>query len=230
MGRSDPAVGSDVISACSPGSCVHVFLELAKQERALPCPANSRDAPVLAGVAVFAWKGESEDDFWWCIDRCFNVDGWQANMVRSLLQPFLFLPSTLGLFLGACWPRGGPPLMGGSWRAAGNSHGNVRSCRDDVLVGTSQWQGNSSWWSCHKPRNGTCFPLQELPQPLLSQHRCHLPSPSQSWAHSGELSCVKANVPPWCMVTSDVCGPWHLPQPILSCLLPGHPCGVLSSA
>ncbi|XP_061869456.1 S-adenosylhomocysteine hydrolase-like protein 1 isoform X1 [Colius striatus] len=34
-----------------------------------------------AGVAVFAWKGESEDDFWWCIDRCVNIDGWQANMI-----------------------------------------------------------------------------------------------------------------------------------------------------
>ncbi|KFO90378.1 Putative adenosylhomocysteinase 3, partial [Buceros rhinoceros silvestris] len=30
---------------------------------------------------VFAWKGESEDDFWWCIDRCVNVEGWQPNMV-----------------------------------------------------------------------------------------------------------------------------------------------------
>ncbi|NWT59336.1 SAHH2 protein, partial [Erythrocercus mccallii] len=63
------------------GSCVRVFVELAKQERALPSPANSKDAPVLSGVAVFAWKGESEDDFWWCIDRCVNVDGWQANMI-----------------------------------------------------------------------------------------------------------------------------------------------------
>lgn len=35
----------------------------------------------LAGVPVFAWKGESEDDFWWCIDRCVNTEGWQANMV-----------------------------------------------------------------------------------------------------------------------------------------------------
>lgn len=34
-----------------------------------------------AGVPVFAWKGESEDDFWWCIDRCVNTEGWQANMV-----------------------------------------------------------------------------------------------------------------------------------------------------
>lgn len=62
-------------------------------------------------------------------------------------------------------------------------------------AGTSQWQGNSSWWSCHKPRNGSCFPLQELPQPLLSQQRCHLPSPSQSWDYSGDLSLVRANIP-----------------------------------
>ncbi|KAG8132242.1 hypothetical protein E2320_010112 [Naja naja] len=34
-----------------------------------------------AGVAVFAWKGESEDDFWWCIDRCVNMDTWQPNMI-----------------------------------------------------------------------------------------------------------------------------------------------------
>lgn len=40
---------------------------------------------LVIGVAVFAWKGESEDDFWWCIDRCVNTEGWQANMVHSSL-------------------------------------------------------------------------------------------------------------------------------------------------
>ncbi|KFV57724.1 Putative adenosylhomocysteinase 3, partial [Tyto alba] len=35
----------------------------------------------VPGFPVFAWKGESEDDFWWCIDRCVNVEGWQPNMV-----------------------------------------------------------------------------------------------------------------------------------------------------
>ncbi|XP_023657417.1 S-adenosylhomocysteine hydrolase-like protein 1 isoform X2 [Paramormyrops kingsleyae] len=34
-----------------------------------------------AGISVFAWKGESEDDFWWCIDRCVNLEGWQPNMI-----------------------------------------------------------------------------------------------------------------------------------------------------
>ncbi|KFQ40189.1 Putative adenosylhomocysteinase 2, partial [Mesitornis unicolor] len=47
----------------------------------LRVPFATAPGPACACVAVFAWKGESEDDFWWCIDRCVNVDGWQANMV-----------------------------------------------------------------------------------------------------------------------------------------------------
>lgn len=41
----------------------------------------------LLGFNVFAWKGESEDDFWWCIDRCVNVEGWQPNMVPAVYFP-----------------------------------------------------------------------------------------------------------------------------------------------
>ena len=35
----------------------------------------------LSGTSVFAWRGESEDDFWWCINRCLRADNWQPNMV-----------------------------------------------------------------------------------------------------------------------------------------------------
>ena len=34
-----------------------------------------------AGVPVFAWRGESEEDFWWCIDQCISAENWQPNMV-----------------------------------------------------------------------------------------------------------------------------------------------------
>lgn len=34
------------------------------------------------GVSVFAWRGETEDDFWWCIGRCVAADTWQPNMVQ----------------------------------------------------------------------------------------------------------------------------------------------------
>lgn len=39
-----------------------------------------------AGFPIFAWKGETEDDFWWSIDKCICADGWQPNMVGSSLS------------------------------------------------------------------------------------------------------------------------------------------------
>ncbi|XP_034664816.1 adenosylhomocysteinase-like 2 isoform X2 [Drosophila subobscura] len=34
-----------------------------------------------AGVPIFAWRGETEEDFWWCLDRCIHKEGWQPNMI-----------------------------------------------------------------------------------------------------------------------------------------------------
>ncbi|MBF0418318.1 MAG: adenosylhomocysteinase, partial [Magnetococcales bacterium] len=35
-----------------------------------------------AGIPVFAWKGETEEEFWWCIDQTiFGPDGWLPNMI-----------------------------------------------------------------------------------------------------------------------------------------------------
>ncbi|GBP18335.1 Putative adenosylhomocysteinase 3 [Eumeta japonica] len=34
------------------------------------------------GFAVFAWRGESEEAFWWCIDQCCVPSAaWQPNMI-----------------------------------------------------------------------------------------------------------------------------------------------------
>lgn len=38
-----------------------------------------------AGFPIYAWKGETEEDFWWCIDKCINSEGWQPNMVIAHL-------------------------------------------------------------------------------------------------------------------------------------------------
>ncbi len=39
-------------------------------------------AIAAAGIPVFAWKGESEEDYWWCIDQTiFGPDGWRPNML-----------------------------------------------------------------------------------------------------------------------------------------------------
>ena len=39
-------------------------------------------AIAASGVPVFAWKGMSEDEFWWCIEQTLRgPDGWAPNMV-----------------------------------------------------------------------------------------------------------------------------------------------------
>jgi adenosylhomocysteinase len=39
-------------------------------------------AMAAAGIPTFAWKGETEEEFWWCIDQTiFGPDGWKPNMI-----------------------------------------------------------------------------------------------------------------------------------------------------
>lgn len=39
-------------------------------------------AMAAARIPTFAWKGESEEEFWWCIDQTiFGPDNWRPNMI-----------------------------------------------------------------------------------------------------------------------------------------------------
>ena len=39
-------------------------------------------AIAAAGIPVFAWKGETEDEYWWCVEQTINgPDGWTPNMI-----------------------------------------------------------------------------------------------------------------------------------------------------
>jgi adenosylhomocysteinase len=39
-------------------------------------------AMAATGIPVFAWKGETEDEFWWCIEQSIEgPDGWRPNMI-----------------------------------------------------------------------------------------------------------------------------------------------------
>lgn len=39
-------------------------------------------AMAAANIPTFAWKGETEEEFWWCIDQSiFGPDGWLPNMI-----------------------------------------------------------------------------------------------------------------------------------------------------
>lgn len=39
-------------------------------------------AIAAAGIPVFAWKGETEEEFWWCIEQTIEgPDGWRPNLL-----------------------------------------------------------------------------------------------------------------------------------------------------
>jgi len=39
-------------------------------------------AMAAAGIPTFAWKGENEEEFWWCIDQTiFGPDNWRPNLI-----------------------------------------------------------------------------------------------------------------------------------------------------
>ncbi|XP_028398006.1 S-adenosylhomocysteine hydrolase-like protein 1 isoform X1 [Dendronephthya gigantea] len=59
---------------------------LGAQVRWCACNIYSTQNEVAAALAekgypIFAWKGESEEDFWWCIEKCINATGWNPNMI-----------------------------------------------------------------------------------------------------------------------------------------------------
>ncbi len=45
-------------------------------------PDHAAAAIAAAGIPVFAWKGETEDEYWWCIEQTLQgPDGWRPNML-----------------------------------------------------------------------------------------------------------------------------------------------------
>ena len=59
---------------------IHLFFDLflfVIQVRWAACNIYSTQNEVAAALAennvpVFGWRGETEEDFWWCIDRCIS--------------------------------------------------------------------------------------------------------------------------------------------------------------
>ncbi|XP_062856136.1 adenosylhomocysteinase like 2a [Trichomycterus rosablanca] len=90
-GQSEkPLAGAKIIGCVHITSHMAVLIEtlsvLGAQCRWAACNIYSIKNDVAAalaeaGVPVFAWKGESEDDYFWCIDRCVDAEGWEPNMI-----------------------------------------------------------------------------------------------------------------------------------------------------
>ncbi|KAG8012558.1 Adenosylhomocysteinase 3, partial [Nibea albiflora] len=67
--------GADRDSVCVGAQCRWAACNIFSTQNAIAAALAER------GIPVFAWRGESEDDFWWCIDRCISAETWQPNMV-----------------------------------------------------------------------------------------------------------------------------------------------------
>ena len=37
------------------------------------------------GIPVFAWKGETEEEYEWCLDQTINEDGMECNMILMMV-------------------------------------------------------------------------------------------------------------------------------------------------
>ncbi|XP_034444635.1 S-adenosylhomocysteine hydrolase-like protein 1 isoform X2 [Hippoglossus hippoglossus] len=89
-GGEKPLAGAKVVGCTHITAQTAVLIEtlsaLGAQCRWAACNIFSTQnaaAAALAegGTSVFAWRGESEDDFWWCIDQCVGAETWQPNMI-----------------------------------------------------------------------------------------------------------------------------------------------------
>jgi len=65
---------------------VETLVALGAQVRWAACNIYSTQNEVAAALAesnipVFAWRGENEEDFWWCIDKTISAESWQPNMI-----------------------------------------------------------------------------------------------------------------------------------------------------
>ena len=89
-GDSQPLAGANIMG------CLHMTIQTAVLIETLvalgakcrwsSCNIYSTQDHAAAAIAqsgtpVFAWKGMSEEEFWWCIDQTIEAEGWQPNMI-----------------------------------------------------------------------------------------------------------------------------------------------------
>ncbi len=90
FGASKPLSGANIIG------CLHMTVETAVLIETLAhlganirwsscnifsTQDNAAAAIAATGIPVFAWKGETEEEYEWCIDQTIIADGWEPNMI-----------------------------------------------------------------------------------------------------------------------------------------------------
>jgi len=67
---------------------IETLLDLGAEVRWSSCNIFSTQDHAAAAIAaadipVFAWKGETDEEFWWCIEQTiFGPDNWRPNLIH----------------------------------------------------------------------------------------------------------------------------------------------------
>jgi len=97
MALREEFAGQQPLKGARIGGCLHMTIQtavlietlvvLGAEVRWSSCNIFSTQDQAAAaiaatGIPVFAWKGETEEEFWWCIEKTiFGPDGWVPNMI-----------------------------------------------------------------------------------------------------------------------------------------------------
>jgi adenosylhomocysteinase len=97
MSLRDQYRGSQPLKGARIAGCLHMtiqtavlmetLIDLGAEIRWSSCNIFSTQdhaaaAMAAANIPTFAWKGETEEEFWWCIDQTiFGPNGWRPNMI-----------------------------------------------------------------------------------------------------------------------------------------------------
>ena len=119
---------------------IETLVELGAEVRWSSCNIFSTQdhaaaAIAKAGIPVFAWKGETEEEYWWCVKQ--TIEGkkdWKPNMILDtilMLTYFQFgrILDVLWAILGPSWRLLGSVRspLGASWKLLGASEGNLEA-------------------------------------------------------------------------------------------------------
>ncbi len=90
-GKSKPLAGARIVGCLhmtiQTAVLIETLIELGATVRWSSCNIFSTQdqaaaAVAAAGIPVFAWKGMTDEEFWWCIDQTITgPDGWTPNMI-----------------------------------------------------------------------------------------------------------------------------------------------------
>ena len=91
FGAKQPLKGARIVG------CLHMTIQTAVLIETLVCLGaevrwsscnifstqdHAAAAIAAAGIPVFAWKGETEEEYWWCVEQSIiGKDGWRPNMI-----------------------------------------------------------------------------------------------------------------------------------------------------